>query len=84
MFKSSNKFKKCKPSLANEGYFIFEKPGQINHSKSINNEELLWLYSDVNLEKLLKLLTRNGQITAVTSGISQNNSVNEKDTSFEL
>lgn len=35
------------------------------------------------VEKLLKLLTRNGQITAVTSDISQNNSVNEKDTSFE-
>lgn len=80
MFKSSNKFKKCKPALANEGYFIFKKSWQINHSKSMNDEEVLWLYSDVNLEKLLKLLTRNGQITVVTSDISQNNSIN----GFEL
>ena len=84
MFKSSNKFKKCKPTLANEGHFIFEKSWQINHSKNINDEEVLWLYSDVNLVKLLKLLTRNGQITAVTSDISQNNSINEKDTGFEF
>lgn len=63
---------------------MFEKSWKINHSKSINNEEVLRLYSHVNLEKLLKLLTRNGQITAVTFDISQNNSVNEKDTGFEI
>lgn len=69
MFKTSNNFKKCKSTVANKDYFIFEKFWQSNHSNSINYEEVLWLYSDVTLEKL-RILIRNDQITAVTSGIS--------------
>lgn len=61
---------------------IFEKSWQINHGKS--TDEVLQLHSDVNLEKLLELLTRNGQITAVISDISQNYSINEKDIGSEL